>query len=101
MNEDNKAINTLSREIIKAVKATCKNLPFDKTYEGIISVVNSDGYTVEYNGTSINVKTIATDLYKVGDMVKVCIPCGNNRRAYIVVDVDSMKRYVDEILAKN
>lgn len=99
---------SVSDDILQAIDTIVdkkiEKMNLDLTYSGIVSAVNSDVYTVEYNGTSINVKTNATDLYKVGDMVKVCIPSGNKRRAYIVVTADSMKRYVDEkiteILAK-
>lgn len=96
---------SVSDDILQAIETIVdkkiEKMNLDLTYSGIISAVNSDGYIVEYNGTSVSVKTTATDLYKVGDMVKVCIPCGNKRRAYIVVDVEDMKRYMDEILAKN
>ena len=84
MNNDNKALDTLVSEMIKGVKTYCKKLDFDRTYTGIVSSVNSDGYTVKYNGTEINIKTTSTDVFKKGDMVKFCVPCGNKMKAFIV-----------------
>ena len=42
------------------VKHFISKSDFDRTYTGIISAVNKDGYTVKYNGTDTNVKTTAT-----------------------------------------
>ena len=100
MNNDSKALDTLVSEMIKGVKTFCKKLDFDRTHTGVVSSVNSDGYTVKYNGTEINIKTNATDVFKKGDMVKFCVPCGNKRKAYFVVDLGLMKRYVDESIAE-
>lgn len=87
---------SVSDDILQAIDTIVdkkiEKMNLDLTYSGIVSAVNSDGYTVEYNGTNINVKTTAIDLYKVGDMVKVCIPSGNKRRAYIVVDVEDISK---------
>ena len=88
MDNNSKAIDTLVSEMIKCIKTYCKNLKFDKTYTGIISSVNADGYTIKYNGTEINIKTTATDILKKNDTVKFCIPCGNRQKAFIVVDLD-------------
>ncbi len=95
MNNDSKALDTLVSEIIKGVKAFCKKLDFDRTHTGIVSSVNKDGYTVKYNGTEINIKTNATDVFKKGDMVNFCIPCGNKRKAYFVVDLGLMKKLMN------
>lgn len=100
MNNDSKALDTLVSEMIKGVKTFCKKLDFDRTYTGIISSANKDGYTVKYSGTEINIKTTATDVFKKGDMVKFCVPCGNKMKAYFVVDLDGMKRYVDKRIAE-
>ena len=82
----------ISDEILKAIEimidSKLKKLDFDRTYTGIISSVNKDGYTVKYNGTEINIKTKETSIFKKGDTVKICIPCGNIRKAYIVIDLD-------------
>ena len=100
MNNDSKALDTLVSEMIKGVKTFCKKLDFDRTYIGIVSAVNSDGYTVKYSGTEINIKTTATDVFKKGDMVTFCVPCGNKMKAYFVVDLGLMKRYVDKRIAE-
>ena len=94
-NRDKKAIDLLSDQIINAVKTICSKLEFDKTHIGIVSSVNKDGYTVKYNGTEINIKTKETGIFKKGDTVKFCIPCGNTRKAYIVVDLDLLMKLSD------
>ena len=89
----------ISDEILKAIEimidSKLKKLDFDRTYTGIISSVNKDGYTVKYSGTEINIKTNATDVFKKGDMVKFCVPCGNKMKAYFVVDLDGMKKLMN------
>lgn len=90
MNSNEKALDILIAEIIKAMKLYCKRLCFDCTYTGTISSVNKDGYTVKYSGTEINIKTKNTQLFKKWDTVKFCIPCNNKRKAYIVVDIDTI-----------
>lgn len=85
-------MSKISDEILRSIEIivnnVAKHLDFDRTYTGIVSTINSDGYTVKYNGTEINIKTTATDVYNVNDVVKFCIPCGNKRKAYIVADLD-------------
>ena len=100
MNEETKALDVLVSQIIKSIKDFCKKLDFDRTYTGIISAVNKDGYTVKYNGTEINIKTSATDVFKVGEQVKFCVPCGNKRTAYFVVDLGLVKEYVKTIISE-
>lgn len=95
-NRDKKAIDLLSDQIINAVKTICSKLEFDKTYIGIVSSVNKDGYTVKYNGTEINIKTKETGIFKKSDTVKICIPCGNKRKAFIVADLDFFVKYYDK-----
>lgn len=82
------AINVLLLEIKRYIKNITKNLDFDRTYIGIVSAVNSDGYTIKYNGTDIKIKTSANNVLKVNDVVKFCVPCGNKRKAFIVADLD-------------
>lgn len=100
MDNNGEALYELVKEIKRAFNHMARNLPFDKTYIGIISSVNTDGYTIKYNGTEINIKTNATDVFKKGDMVKFCIPCGNKRKAYFVVDLWLVKRYMDDRIAE-
>lgn len=88
MNNNQKAIDILADQIIHTVKTVCSKLEFDKTYFGIISDIKSDGYVIKYNGTDINIKTNAIHVFKKGDTVKFCIPCGNKRKAFIVADLD-------------
>lgn len=80
-------IDKISTELLKSIEiivnSAVKQLDFDRTYSGIISSVNKDGYTVKYNGTHINIKTSQTNVYKVNEHVRICIPCGNKRKAYI------------------
>lgn len=95
-NNNKKSIEFLSSQIIDAVKTVCSKLEFDKTHIGIVSSINTDGYTVKYNGTEINIKTKETSIFKKGDTVKFCIPCGNTRKAYIVVDLDLAMKIVNK-----
>lgn len=94
-NKNKKSIEFLSNQLIDAVKTVCSKLEFDKTHIGIVSSINTDGYTVKYNGTEINIKTKETSILKKGDTVKFCIPCGNTRKAYIVVDLDLVMKLSD------
>lgn len=94
--ENEKMINILSDQILNAVKTVCSKLEFDKTHIGIVSSINTDGYTVKYNGTEINIKTKETSIFKKGDTVKFCIPCGNTRKAYIVIDLDLAMKIVNQ-----
>ena len=89
-NENDKAIDTLSKVITCAFEKLIIKAKFDRTYEGIISAVNNDGYTVEYAGTRIRIKTSAVNIYNIGEKVRICIPMGNKRKAYIVVDWDKL-----------
>ena len=93
-NKNKKSIEFLSNQLIDAVKTVCSKLEFDKTHIGIVSSINTDGYTVKYNGTEINIKTKETSIFKKGDAVKFCIPCGNTRKAYIVIDLDLAMKIV-------
>lgn len=92
-------MSKISDEILKSIEimidSVVEKLDFDRTYTGIISSVNKDGYTVKYNGTEINIKTTATDVFKKGDMVKFCVPCGNKMKAYFVVDLDGMNKLIN------
>lgn len=91
-DKNKKALDILSDQIIYAVKTICSTLEFDKSYTGIISSVNSDGYTVKYNGTEINIKTAATNIFKKNDTIKFCVPCGNKQKAYIVTNLDLINK---------
>lgn len=92
-------MSKISDEILKSIEimidSVVEKLDFDRTYTGIISSVNKDGYTVKYSGTEINIKTTATDVFKKGDMVKFCVPCGNKMKAYFVVDLGLMKKLMN------
>ena len=61
-------------------------LDLERVYTFLKDRCFEDGYAVKYNGTEINIKTTSTDVFKKGDMVKFCVPCGNKRKAYFVVD---------------
>ena len=94
--DNNDALTELVRQVKKIVKYYIKNSAFDKTYTGIISEVNLDRCTIKYNGKDISIKTTVADMYKKGDKVKFCVPMNNIRKAYLVCDVELMKRYVNE-----
>lgn len=95
MNDNDKALEILANEIINSVKNICSKLHFDCTYIGIISSINKDGYTVKYNGKEINIKTNATNILKINDTVKFCVPCGNKRKAFIIADLDLVMKLIN------
>ena len=99
-NNNKKSIEFLSDQIIDAVKTVCSKLEFDKTYTGIVSAINNDGYIVNYNGVDITIKTKETNIFKKGDTIKFCIPCGNKRKAYIVADLELIKKLLIPIEEK-
>lgn len=84
MTNNEKALDILVSQTHKFIKDFCKKLDFDRTYIGIVSSVKSGECVVKYNGTDIHVKTSETDICKIGDKVKLCIPCGNARKAFII-----------------
>ena len=101
MNENGDALRELTRQIKRMAKTLIEKAYFDKTYQGTITSVNSDGYTIATKGnTKINIKTTATDVFKRGAVVKFCEPQNNFDKRYFVVDLDLMKRYVDKRIAE-
>lgn len=73
-----KSIEIMIDHALKRKKTT-------EVYIGNISSVSSDGYVVvKYNGKDIKIKPTDPMLYKKNDIVKICIPCGNRRYAFIV-----------------
>lgn len=89
MNENYTALQIFARGLIGKVKELIEKAKFDRTYTGVVSSVESDGYIVQYAGTSTKVKTKSINTYKVGDLVKVCIPMADKKNAYIVQDLGS------------
>lgn len=96
MSINDEVISVLVKEIHMCVKNISEKLNFDRTYIGIVSAVNSDGYTIKYNGTDIKIKTSANNVLKVNDVVKFCVPCGNKRKAFIVADLDLILKIKNE-----
>lgn len=96
MDKDRKSLDILTDNMIKIANIVCEKSEKDCTYTGIISSVNSDGYTIKYNGTEIKIKMKTTWVYKRNDFVKFCIPCGNKQKAYIVADLDLIVKYYDK-----
>ena len=101
MNENTDALRELTRQIKRIAKTLIDKAYYDKTYTGTIATVNSDGYTVFAKGNSkFDIKTTATNVFKKGDIVKICEPQNNFDKRYFVVDLDLMKRYVDKRIAE-
>ena len=94
-NKDYNAVDTLSDWIISTCKKLIEKATFDRTYEGVISSVNDEGYTVEYAGASINIKTTAINIYKVGEKVRICMPMGNKRKAFIMLDMNKITSLIN------
>lgn len=87
MNENYTALQIFAKGIIGKVKKIVENANFDRTYTGVISSVESDGYVVQYVGKSLKVKAKNMSIYKEGDIVKICIPMGDTKKAYIPMSV--------------
>lgn len=87
----------ISDEILKSIEilidSAFKKRKTTEVYIGNISSVNSDGYTVKYNGKEIKIKTTATGVYKRNDIVKFCIPCGNQRNAFLLSELSNPINY--------
>ena len=81
MDNNNQAVETLSKQIIKAIRKICNTLPFDRTVEGKIVSKTSTGYVVSVEGSQINVK--GNGLYDVNDIVRIHIPRNNTNKAYV------------------
>ena len=95
-------ILSISDEILKSIEIMIESA-FNKrktteVYIGNISSVNSDGYTVKYNGKEIRIKTKATNVFKRNDIVKFCIPCGNKRNAFLLSELFNPVNYDGETL---
>ena len=92
----------ISDEILKSIEilidSAFKKRKTTEVYIGNISSVNSDGYTVKYNGKEIKIKTTATGVYKRNDIVKFCIPCGNQRNAFLLSELSNPVNYNGEPL---
>lgn len=93
----------VSDEILKSIEIMCEKYlhtkaHFDQTYTGIISKIDTEKGTcmVKYAGRDVTIKTNILSVLKIGDMVKVCIPLGNTRKAYLVADMDLLYRVVNE-----
>ena len=92
MNENYTALQIFARGLIGKVKELIENAKFDRTYTGVVSSVESDGYIIQYAGKSIKIKEKNINMYKAGDMVKICIPMADSKKAYIVQSL-SASRY--------
>ena len=80
---DYEIVQDMARVISSQINKLIEKAPFDKTFNSVISTKKDHyKYTVMYNGTALDVSS--SSLYSVGDSVKVCIPHGDNKKAYIV-----------------
>lgn len=80
---DYEIVQDMARVISSQINRLIDKAPFDKTFNSVISTKKDHyRYTVMYNGSALDVSS--SSQYSVGDQVMVCIPHGDNRKAYIV-----------------
>lgn len=87
MSENYTALQIFARGLIGKVKELIEKAKFDRTYTGVVSSVEPDGYIVQYAGKSLKVKANDISKYKNGDIVRICIPMADEKKAYIPVSV--------------
>lgn len=87
MSDNYIGLRMLLTGLINKVKVLIENATFDRTYIGVVSVVESDGYVVQYAGKSLKVKATNISMYKVGDIVRICIPMADKKKAFIIMTV--------------
>ena len=82
--ETNEMINSLAREIAKAI--THANANFDRTFISVVKKANSNG-TYEVLDEYGNIRTCVLALPNVtlseGERVYITIPCGNLNKIFI------------------
>ena len=73
----------MARVISSQINRLIEKAPFDRTFNTVISSKHDYYiYTVIYNGSALDVSS--SSQYEIGDTVTVCIPRGDNTKAYIV-----------------
>ena len=83
MSENYTALQIFARGMIGKVKELIEKAKFDRTYTGVVSSVERDGYVIQYAGKSLKVKANNTSMYKNGDIIRICIPMADEKKAYI------------------
>ena len=81
MNE-NEVINVLAEAMITIGNYLKDESPFDKTVEGTIKQITTEGYQVELLGSLYTIKDKTT--YTVGTKVWITIPCNNFSDMFIL-----------------
>ena len=85
MNEITGALDSILRSIKILVSTGIEKAPYDKTYNGLITQINSDGtYNVKVNGKIYVLKLYISRTLVVNQIVKVVFPQNNISNAYIL-----------------
>lgn len=85
MNYDDKALKTISEEVIKAVEKYVAIASFDKTIEGRITAPLGNGrYRVNINGYEYDTSVHGNSIFHSNDIVRVVIPQNNYNNMYIL-----------------
>lgn len=90
MNTETEAINTLSKEIIEAMRFICNDLKLDRTIPCTIHKVyepdekqNLYRYDVVINNSTYKLYSSTNEVYGVHNKVWVTYPCGDLNKAHI------------------
>lgn len=78
-------IKNLSAALYDELNEFVKKSKYDRTFTGKITArVNDQRCKVLYSGKTYTTSIYTT--YKIGDIVKVCIPCNNEIESFVVVN---------------
>lgn len=85
MANESLALDAILRSIKILVMNGVDKAAYDKTYNGIITQINSDGtYDVKVNTKTYTLKLYITRTLAVNQIVKVVFPQNNSNNAFIL-----------------
>ena len=88
MTNEEIAINDLLDAIEKIIGIRVQNLPFDKSYIGIVkSVVNANTFQIEYDGAVRKFVTKNSPNITVGSTVHIVHPRNDIKARYLLEDI--------------
>lgn len=80
-----KALDILSKEVVKSIREESKDFTFDKTYQGhVMKVLPDNRYEVEMNRTRYSTYSINDTSYRVGETVWLTAPQNNYSSMFII-----------------
>lgn len=88
MTKEEMSINDLLDAIEKMIGIKVQNLPFDRSYIGIVkSVINANTFQIEYDGATRKFVTKNTPNIKVGSTVHIVHPRNDITARYLLEDI--------------